>query len=234
MPRHIARVPIEDIGIQRGDALRVLAHGVRNRALNQIVERLGVVHLFIQRARGGLACRNDRAVEPILVDRSIEIVLQVGAEQGIGTVDELVELFHGDVLIRRKGCGRGAGNNTGGEHVRQLLLRPGGDVGEVGRRITLAGVVALRGGQAAERALQHDERLGAGDGGVFPQVSVWVAVHHIRSGHAGVVVVRRGDERGADFTTGSGNLAVCRERRREARPAERRLPGRMQGFVLLS
>ena len=186
-----------------------------NRLPDQIVQRFGVVHLFGERAGLRLTRRDDRAVEPVLVDRSVKIILEVGAEQRIGAVDEQIELVHCDIFVRREGGRRGAGHDARVKYVLQLGLRPRGHVGEVGGRVTLAGVVALRGGQAAERALEHDERLRAGDRVVFAQIAVRVAVHDIGGGDIGVVVVRRGEQRSADFAARCRGVPVRRERSRQ-------------------
>lgn len=215
MPAGVARIPVQNIGVQRGDALGILTHGVRDRLPDQIVQRLGVVHFLGERAGLRLTRRDDRAVQPVLVDRSVKIILEVGAEQRIGAVDEQIELVHRDIFVRREGSRRGAGHDARVKYVLQLGLRPRRHIGEVGGRVTLAGVVALRGGQAAERALEHDERLRAGDRVVFAQIAVRVAVHDIAGGDTGVVVVRRGEQRSADCPARCRGVPVRRERSRQ-------------------
>ena len=139
----IACIPVKDVVVQRSDTLRVLSLRVGNRLPDQRVQRLGVIHFFCERTGLRLTGRNDRAVQPALVDCGIEVILQIAAEQGIRAVDEQIKLIHGNRIIWRESSLRGAGNNAGGEYICQLRLRPSGYICEVGRRVTFACVITL-------------------------------------------------------------------------------------------
>ena len=71
---------------------------------------------------------------------------------------------------------RFACDDTGRKHARKLLAAPHGRVGKALHACRRAGMIADRRGQSSERAVQHHERLRAGERAAQVQIAVRITL----------------------------------------------------------
>ena len=123
----------------------------------------------------------------------------------LGGADQWGNITTGTELIRRK---------AGGEDGGKLLCRPRGDVRQAACGQGHAGVVPHRDGKAAEGAREHHQRLCACQRAVERKAAVGIALENVGPLHAGVIVLRGGEQR-------LRGLAARERRRLHGQRAER-------------
>ena len=162
----------------------------------------------VERAVDGQARGNVGAVQPALVDGGVVVVLEVRALGGVGAAEQRRECFGAHSLVRVAVC------KAGGENGGKLLCRPRGDVRQATCGQGHARVVPHRGGKAAEGAREHHQRLCACQRAVERKAAVGIALENVGPLHAGVIVLRGGEQR-------LRGLAARERRRLHGRRAER-------------
>ena len=169
--RLVPGVPVQEVLIEGLDLL--LRGAGRRIAGNDILDELVQLHVrgvhnLVEGAGHGAAGRDLGALQPLLVHVGVEVVLQIGALQGVDVAQQVLQLLTAHRILGPQvslGVGRG---NARVQNVFQLGLGPVGHVVKGGGVHSPAGAVALGGGQLAEGPLKHGQDLDPGDGLVLP------------------------------------------------------------------
>ena len=161
-----------DFCLRRAGGLR-LCRDVGNQLCNLLRNRQAQA---VERTVDGKPGRNVGAVQPRFVDRLIKIVLAVRAFEGVDARKERLQILAGHRRIGVQQSVRFACDDTGRKHARKLLAAPHGRVGKALHACRRAGMIADRRGQSSERAVQHHERLRAGERAAQVQIAVRITL----------------------------------------------------------